>query len=151
MDSNWICKQLKSGHGGAVATTCGKSKLVPLTCGYAFTISAMEAPVPPPTSTRDPMQSNPCLYSDIKALIVILAVHSMPSLKTLLSSGSTDAKSHNSRPWAIWNAFPPSCIDLERNLYGAVSNGWYCNKQIKGARLSSCVSRISHLEQWFRL
>ncbi|KAJ0434155.1 hypothetical protein HanIR_Chr17g0878241 [Helianthus annuus] len=41
---------------GAVETTCDKSKLIPLRCGYAFTISDIAIPVPPPTSTTLPFE-----------------------------------------------------------------------------------------------
>ncbi|RVX08464.1 hypothetical protein CK203_014059 [Vitis vinifera] len=60
-------------YAGAKATTCGRSKSMPLRCGYAFTSSATAPPVTPPTSTSVQMQPNPSLYTATTASMAILA------------------------------------------------------------------------------
>ncbi|PON33433.1 LOW QUALITY PROTEIN: hypothetical protein PanWU01x14_352820 [Parasponia andersonii] len=126
------------GYSGAVATTCGRSKLIPLMCGCDLTISDTAPPVPPPTSTNDLRQQppNPSLYSDRIALMMILAVHSMASLKSLLNSGFSAAKSHIWRPpWAFSKAMPPSLTQRLKQCHGAISHGWFSIRTM-GAKVS---------------
>jgi hypothetical protein len=105
-------EKVELGNFGASAITWGRSKLIPLICGCLEVIMLKVAPIPPPTSTRVFMPSNP-LYIAQKHFMNMTEWLFIPSLKSQFSCGLFALYSNAVMLYSClveWNATFQNCI-----------------------------------------